>query len=78
MDEIVREARRVRSDLGEEIAVDATPVQSYSDGNKEPRSDPDADWGMHHKANTKGRLRVGFSAISCTSPRTPTTTSPSP
>ena len=43
MDEIVREARRVRPDLGEEIAVDATPVHSYSDGNKEPPSNPDAD-----------------------------------
>ena len=53
MDELVREARRVRPELGEEVAVDATPVRSYSDGNKEPRSDPDAEWGMHHKANTK-------------------------
>ena len=53
MDEIVREARRVRPDLGEEIAVDATPVHSYSDGNREPPSDTDAEWGMHHKANTK-------------------------
>ena len=53
MDELVSEARRVRPDLGEEIAVDATPVHSYSDGNRNPPSDPDADWGMHHKANTK-------------------------
>ena len=53
MDEIVLEAKKIRPGLGEELAVDATPVRSYSDGNHEPRSDPDAEWGMHHKANTK-------------------------
>ena len=53
MDEIVREARRIRPDLGDDLAVDATPVRSYSDGNRKPPSDPDARWGMHHKANTK-------------------------
>ena len=53
MDEIVRAAKRVRPDLGEELAVDATPVHSYSDGNRKPPSDPDAEWGLHHKANTK-------------------------
>ena len=53
MDEIVREAKRIRPDLGKELAVDATPVRSYSDGNRKPPSDPDAEWGMHHKANTK-------------------------
>ena len=53
MDEIVREAKRIHPDLGEELAVDATPVRSCADGNREPRSDPDAEWGMHHKANTK-------------------------
>ena len=53
MDEIVREARRIRPNLGDDLAVDATPVRSYSDGNRKPPSDPDARWGMHHKANTK-------------------------
>ena len=53
MDEIIREAKRIRPDLGEDLAVDASPVHSYSDGNRKPRSDPDAEWGMHHKANTK-------------------------
>ena len=53
MDEVVREAKRIHPDLGEELAVDSTPVRSYSDGNRKPRSDPDAEWGMHHKANTK-------------------------
>ena len=53
MDETVREAKRVRPGLGDELAVDATPVRSYSDGNRKPPSDPDAEWGMHHKANTK-------------------------
>ena len=51
----VREARKVRSDLDEELTVDATPVRSCADGNREPRSDPDAEWGMHHKTNTKER-----------------------
>ena len=53
MDEIVREDRRIRPDLGEDIAVDVTPVHSYSDGNRNPPSDPNAEWGKHHKANTK-------------------------
>ncbi len=53
MDEIVREARRIRPDLRDDIAVDATPVHSYSDGNRNLPSDPDAEWGTHHKANTK-------------------------
>ena len=53
MDEIAHEAKKIRPGLGEELAVDATPVRSYSDGNHKPRSDPDAEWGMHHKANTK-------------------------
>ena len=53
MDEIVRKAKRICPNLGEELAVDATPVRSYADGNKEPPADLDAEWGMHHKANTK-------------------------
>ena len=53
MDEIVHEAKRIRPDLGDDLAVDATPVRSYSDGNRKPPSDPDARWRMHHKANTK-------------------------
>ena len=52
MDEIVREAKKIRPRLGEDIAVDSTPAHSYSDGNRNPPSDPDAEWGMHHKANT--------------------------
>ena len=33
--------------------MDATPVRSYSAGNRKPPSDPDAEWGMHHKGNTR-------------------------
>ncbi len=53
MDDIVRETKRVQPDLGEELAVDATPVRSYADGNRKPPTDPDARWGRHHKANAK-------------------------
>ena len=53
MDEVVREVMKIRPELGEDLAVDATPVRSYSDGNRKLPSDPDAEWGMHHKANTK-------------------------
>ena len=60
MDELVREARRVRPDLGEEIAVDATPVHSYSDGNKRASLGPGRRVGNAPQGQHQGRIRVDF------------------
>ena len=77
MDEIVREAKMIRPDLGEDMAVDATPVHSYSDGNRKPPSYPDAEWAMHHKAGAKDGFEWLF-GYKLHIAGTPTTTSPSP
>ena len=53
MDELVRKASEFLPGLGDDLAVDSTPVQSYANGNAEPSTDPDARWGRHQKANTK-------------------------
>lgn len=37
--------------LGKVVAVDSTTVETYSNANRTVVSDPDARWGLHHKAN---------------------------
>ena len=52
--EVVARMREIIPDLGEEIAADSTPVPSYSNSDRNPKTDPDATWGWHHKTGTKG------------------------
>ena len=40
--------------LGQEVAVDATTIRSNSNGNRTPKSDPDAAWGIGNKSGSKG------------------------
>ena len=36
-----------------QVAGDSTPVQSYSNPEREPIRDPDATWGWHHRAGAR-------------------------
>ena len=56
MDEIVGEVRKFLPGQCEEPVVEATPVRSYSDGNRKPPSDPVGEWGINHRAKTKEGL----------------------
>ena len=51
--EVVARMKEIIPDLGEEIAADSTPVPSYSNPDKNPKTDPDASWGWYHRTGTK-------------------------
>ena len=51
--EVVARMKEIIPDLGEEIAADSTPVPSYSNSDRNPKTDPDASWGWHRKAGAK-------------------------
>ena len=54
---LAKTADRLREylpDLGEEVAVDSTMVETNSNPNREPVSDLDAGWGLKHSASAPG------------------------
>ena len=60
MADIVPESKSIRPELGEELAVDATPARSYSDGNRNPLSDADTEREIHHKAKPGVECIFGY------------------
>ena len=51
---IVEKLAEYLPDLGKEVAVDSTVVQTNSNPNREPVSDPDASWGLKRSASAPG------------------------
>ena len=48
-------------DLGEEIAIDSTVVESYANPNRTPKSDPGATWTkVHNSRQRKGIWKYGY------------------
>lgn len=54
--------------FGEEVAVDATTIRSNSNGNRKPKSDPDADWGIGNSSGAKSgkSWTFGFKFLAAT------------
>ncbi len=52
--QIVEELHDIFPDLGERVAVDSTALFTYSNGSREPVSDPEAQWGYKNSSKTKG------------------------
>ena len=51
--EVVARMQEIVPDLGQDIAADSTPAPSYSNSGRNPKTDPEASWGWHHKTGTK-------------------------
>lgn len=54
MGQVIRMLADELPDFGKVVAVDSTAVKAYSNGNREPPSDPDATWAPKHSAGSKG------------------------
>ena len=50
---ITEELREELPGLGDEISLDSTAVESFSNPNRKTISDPEAQWGFKHKARAK-------------------------
>ena len=53
LDKVTDALHEVLPDLGETVAVDSTSVESFSNPNRKVISDPEARWGVKHKAKAK-------------------------
>ena len=51
--QLTEELREQWADLGEDVAIDSTAVESYSNPKRKIASDPDAEWGVKHSARAK-------------------------
>ena len=51
--QVTEAMREFLPDLGEDVAIDSTSIETYSNPNRKVVSDPDAQWGMKHKARAK-------------------------
>lgn len=50
---ITEQVRAILPDLGYDVAIDSTSIESYSNPNRKVVSDPDARWGVKHSARSK-------------------------
>lgn len=50
--QITDEMREVLADLGDDVAIDSTSIESYSNPNRKTVTDPNAAWGVKHSARS--------------------------
>ncbi len=51
--QVTEKVRGFLPDLGKDVAIDSTSIESYSNPNRKVVSDPDAAWGVKHTARSK-------------------------
>jgi len=58
MRELTRKCYEVFPEFGKSVAIDATDLKAWSNGNKTPVADPDAAWGV--KPDTAGKKKFFY------------------
>lgn len=56
--QVTEKVREYLPDLGDEVAIDSTAIESYSNPHREVVSDPHARWGVKHNARGKDTTKT--------------------